>query len=202
VTDIFTRAIPVVEPPFTGVHLLWTGPPEFIYSPGGWTIERRDSVGPLRAPSVCDVVTATQLNGAEELHLNLGTMIVSPGLWPTLALPLRATVDRLEMGVHRAGPDADLLLIESAEPLPLGGDVSLAMFRLGFGGAESIQPVFVVLDDSQTRALVIPVGATAPIALTPGQYRLGFSLDRARYRASTQDAQSNLSQAASLVLTL
>jgi hypothetical protein len=81
-TDIFTRAIPVVEPPVIGVHLIWTGPPQFIYSPGGWRIERRDSVGPLRAPSTCDVVSATQLNGAEELHLTLGAMVVAPGLWP------------------------------------------------------------------------------------------------------------------------
>jgi len=66
----------------TGVHLIWTGPPEFIYSPGGWRIERRESLGPLHTPSTCDVVTATQLNGAEELHLTLGTMVVAPGLWP------------------------------------------------------------------------------------------------------------------------
>jgi hypothetical protein len=75
------------------------------------------------------------------------------------------------------------------------------MFRRGAGGAQSIQPV-VVLDDSQSRALVIPMGATAPIALAPGQYRLGFSLDRVRYRASTPDTDSNLRQAASLVLTV
>jgi hypothetical protein len=64
------------------VHLLWTGPPEFIYSPGGWRIERRDSLGPLHIPSSCDIVTATQLSEAEELQLNLGTMVVAPGLWP------------------------------------------------------------------------------------------------------------------------
>jgi len=91
-----------------------------------------------------------------------------------LAIPLRATVDRLEISIHRTGQNADLLLIESPEPLPLGGDVSVSMFRRGAGGAESIQPVVVVLDDSQSRALVIPMGATAPIALAPGQYRLGL----------------------------
>ena len=81
-TDIFTRAIPVVEPPAKGVHLIWTGPPQFIYSPGGWRIERRDSLGPLHTPSDCDVFTASGLNGVEELRLLLGVMIVSQGLWP------------------------------------------------------------------------------------------------------------------------
>lgn len=72
----------MIEPPATGVHLIWRGPPEFIYSPGGWRIERRDSLGPLRTPSVCDVVTATGLKGTEELRLNLGVMVVAQGLWP------------------------------------------------------------------------------------------------------------------------
>ena len=72
----------MVEPSVKGVHLMWTGPPEFIYSPGGWRIERRNSLGPLHTPSVCDVVTATQLKGAEELRLNLGVMIATAGIWP------------------------------------------------------------------------------------------------------------------------
>ena len=121
----------------------------------------------------------------------------------TLALPLRASVDRLEISIHRAGQNSDLLLIESPEPLPLGGDVSPAMFRQGTGGFESIQPIFVVPDDSQSRALVIPMGPGGlPIALTPGKYRLAFRLDRVRYRASTPDPNSNLRQAASLILAL
>jgi hypothetical protein len=31
--DIFTKGIPVVEPPVTGVHLIWSGPPEFLFAP-------------------------------------------------------------------------------------------------------------------------------------------------------------------------
>ncbi len=72
----------MVELPVKGVHLIWSGPPEYIYSPGGWRIERRNSLGPLHTPSVCDVVTATLLKGAEELRLDLGVMVVAQGLWP------------------------------------------------------------------------------------------------------------------------
>ena len=81
-TDVFTRAIPVVEPTVTGVHLMWVGPPEFLFAPGGWRIERRVSAGPLHVPSICDVVTESTLKGAEELRLNLGTMIVASGRFP------------------------------------------------------------------------------------------------------------------------
>jgi hypothetical protein len=120
-----------------------------------------------------------------------------------LALPLRASTDRLEISIHRAGQNADLLLVESPEPLPLGEDVSLGMFRELNGGFESIQPIVVVPDASRSRALVIPMGAGAtPIALTPGKYRLVFTLDRVRYRSSTPDTDSNFRQGVPLVLTL
>jgi hypothetical protein len=112
-----------------------------------------------------------------------------------LALPLRATVDRLEISTHRGAQGVDLFLIESPEPLPLGGDVSLGMFREGTGGFESIQPIIVVLDKSQCRSLVIPMGAG-------GGYRCGFWLDRARYRASAPDNDSNLRQSASLAFSM
>ncbi len=41
--DIFTNAVPVVGSQSRGVHLAWLGPATFIYAPGGWTIERRQS---------------------------------------------------------------------------------------------------------------------------------------------------------------
>ncbi len=121
----------------------------------------------------------------------------------SLALPLRATVDRLEICVHRDQQGGDLLLIESPEPLPLGGDVTVTMFREGSGGFESIQPIIIVSDASQCRSLVIPIGfGGTPIALGPGTYRIGFSLDRVRYRASTPDTDSNLRQTESLILSV
>ncbi len=94
-------------------------------------------------------------------------------------------------------------MIESPEPLPLGGDVTVTMFREGSGGFESIQPIIIVSDASQCRSLVIPIGfGGTPIALGPGTYRIGFSLDRVRYRASTPDTDSNLRQTESLILSV
>jgi hypothetical protein len=80
--DIFTKAIPVVEPPVTGVHLIWSGPPEFLFAPGGWRIERRDFVGASKLKAECVSVTAAQLARSDEIALSLGTMIVAPGFWP------------------------------------------------------------------------------------------------------------------------
>jgi hypothetical protein len=36
------HAIPVVGSGATGVHLLWNGPHPWIYSPGGWRLQRRE----------------------------------------------------------------------------------------------------------------------------------------------------------------
>ena len=124
--------------------------------------------------------------------------------WITaLALPLRASVDRLEIGAHRAGQDADLLLVESPEPLPLAGDVTLQVFAQGAGGTETAVTTVVIPDNSGGRALVVPVnGGGAPSALAAGAYRLEFRLDRARYRAFAPDDDSNLRQTASVVLAV
>ena len=38
---IYATAIPQVEPPLVGVHVLWNGPGPWVYSPTGWTVQRR-----------------------------------------------------------------------------------------------------------------------------------------------------------------
>jgi hypothetical protein len=120
-----------------------------------------------------------------------------------LAMPLQTTVDRLTISAHKGTPGVDLLLIESPEPLPVGRDVSLGMFREAGGGFESIQPIIVFLDESQCRTLVIPMGSGGvPIVLAPGGYRFGFRLDRVRYRAATPDTDSNLRTGASVRFTV
>jgi hypothetical protein len=157
VTDIFTRAIPVVEPPLTGVHLIWTGPPEFIYSPGGWVIERRDHVGPLRAPSVCDVVTATRIiNGPEELHLNLGTMVVAPGLWP--------------------GPEGGPCLVCTLELLPASG---------GIHGTITISPAFLYgLRNGKATAFAGPLFGAFDLGAAPLDQLVIYLRDPAIFSAN------------------
>ncbi|MGZ9275327.1 MAG: hypothetical protein ACXW34_11365, partial [Nitrospira sp.] len=81
-SEVFVRAIPVVEAGSTGVHLAYLGPAHILYSPGGWKIERRESAGPQRIPDACETVTAAQVKRGQELHLGLGTMLFSPGVFP------------------------------------------------------------------------------------------------------------------------
>ena len=81
-SEVFVRAIPVVGPGATGVHLAWLGPPHILYSPSGWKIERRESTGAQRIPDACEIVTAAQVNRGQELHLRLGTMLFAPGTFP------------------------------------------------------------------------------------------------------------------------
>ena len=40
-TDVFSHAIPQVEPTAVGVHLLWTGPWQWVWSLDGWSIQRQ-----------------------------------------------------------------------------------------------------------------------------------------------------------------
>lgn len=35
------NALPQLEPPSSGIHLFWMGPFSWVYSPGGWNIQRR-----------------------------------------------------------------------------------------------------------------------------------------------------------------
>ena len=81
-SEVFVRAIPVVGPGSTGVHLAWLGPPQILYSPGGWKIERRESSRPQHIPDACETVTAAQVKRGQELHLRLGTMLFAPGVFP------------------------------------------------------------------------------------------------------------------------
>ena len=41
-TNVLAHAIPQVEPPAVGVHLLWTGPWQWVWSLDGWSIQRRE----------------------------------------------------------------------------------------------------------------------------------------------------------------
>lgn len=124
--------------------------------------------------------------------------------WITaLALPLRTTVERINISVHRSGQEIDLILVESPEPLPLGQDITLEIFQKGSGGTETLVSIVIKLDGSQTRALVVPVASDGTAqSIAAGEYRFQFGLDRPRYRAAVPDNDSNLRQIASLALLL
>jgi hypothetical protein len=124
--------------------------------------------------------------------------------WVTaFALPLGNALERVELSAHRHGSNADFLLIESPEPLPLGGDVTIILYRHGAGNTEILAPVIVVSDASQSRSLIVPVAAGGvPVSLAPGDYHIDFALNRSRYAASTVDGDSNYEQVAGIDFTL
>lgn len=89
-SGLYAHALPQVEPPSVGIHLLWLGPLSFGYAPGGWTIERRPSHG-TRVPSrVCDEVSGPRLELLRrnlELRTAVGTVRLTTGKWPDDGTP-------------------------------------------------------------------------------------------------------------------
>lgn len=47
------NALPQIESPATGIHLFWMGPSGWVYSPGGWNIQRRLFT---RRPARCEAI--------------------------------------------------------------------------------------------------------------------------------------------------
>ena len=52
------NAFPQVEPSGTGIHLFWMGPFSWVYSPGGWNIQRRVF---SRRPSSCEEIGTQEI---------------------------------------------------------------------------------------------------------------------------------------------
>lgn len=63
---------------------MWTGPPQFLFAPGGWAVHRRPA-GPFTfLDLVCDTVSGfvlTRLRERLELRLNIGWFRLSQGTW-------------------------------------------------------------------------------------------------------------------------
>ena len=101
------HAIPVVTPEATGVHLLWNGPREWIYSPGGWRLQRRE-LDRRRDVECVQIAGATlpQLRDARELRTAIGLALVRAGVWPASAAP----------GAPQAGSVAEVFTLELDRP--------------------------------------------------------------------------------------
>lgn len=72
---LHAHAIAQVTPSLTGIHLLWNGPHTWVYSPAGWTIERR--VFDRRFPLDCLSLTPEELarlRERRELGIRFGTL--------------------------------------------------------------------------------------------------------------------------------
>src|SRR5437870_4704248 len=97
--QLYAQAIPQVEPGAAGIHLMWLGPPSFLYSPGGWRIERRRARGQRGAATDCDDLDGGRLATlriALEERVGLGTVTLRQGSWPE-APPLPCEVFTFEL---------------------------------------------------------------------------------------------------------
>ena len=77
------HAIAQVEPPLSGIHVLWSGPHAWVYSPVGWTIERRPFE--RRFPLDCFDLTPSQLallRARHEFAMRFGTLTARLGTGP------------------------------------------------------------------------------------------------------------------------
>ena len=90
------HAIAQVEPPLSGIHLLWSGPYAWVYSPVGWMIERRPF--DRRFPLDCLDLTPSQLARLRARHvlaIRFGTLTDRTGTGPRpLALASASTIAR------------------------------------------------------------------------------------------------------------
>src|SRR5687768_8895408 len=80
---MFAHAIAQIEPPIAGVHLLWTGPQVWVFSPGGWTIQRRRHQ-PQRTAFTCagfDAAGLATLRKEREARLPFGVATLRDGNW-------------------------------------------------------------------------------------------------------------------------
>ena len=81
---LFAHAIPTLEQALRGIHLMWMGPPQFLFAPGGWELERRPAVPFLSQAPTCDEVSQAslaRLRSRLELKLTIGWMRLSTGNW-------------------------------------------------------------------------------------------------------------------------
>ena len=83
---LFAHAVPTLESPLRGIHLMWTGPTPFLYAPGGYTIERRLSGDAVTGRQTCDEVlgpSLARLRTRHEQRLTIGWIRLSASLWIT-----------------------------------------------------------------------------------------------------------------------
>jgi len=82
---LFARAVTTLKQPLRGIHLMWAGPPQFLFAPGGWKVERRPAA-PFTSDQqpTCDEVSSSRLarlRSRLELKLSIGWMRLSAGMW-------------------------------------------------------------------------------------------------------------------------
>ncbi len=89
---IFVHALAEVAPPRVGIHLQWSGPHGWVFSPPGWRIQRRLAHGRPRLD--CVALTAAELallRDRHELGIRFGVVTERLGACPVPVAPVAPT---------------------------------------------------------------------------------------------------------------
>lgn len=113
---IYVNAIPQVEPPLVGIHLLWNGPHQWVYSPAGWTVQRR----PWERRARLDCLTLTpaelaQLRTRHELRIRFGVLTDRAGDCP---LPIDLPAPESGHLASVVSSPCEIITLELDEPQP------------------------------------------------------------------------------------
>ena len=82
--SFFAHAIAQVDSSLVGIHVLWSGPFSWVYSPAGWTIQRR--LAGRKTSLDCVTLSKTDLDALRarhELRIRFGVLTDRDGIFPT-----------------------------------------------------------------------------------------------------------------------
>lgn len=110
--------------------------------------------------------------------------------WITaLRLPLVASPERVLVSRYRTAQGTIIFLVESPEPIPLAGDVSLVLERRA-GAPPSpfqVQRTRVLTSGDQRAVLIVPVNNLGVPVVVIGDVRIQLALERRRYPSTVSD---------------
>ncbi len=172
---IFANAIPQVEPPLVGIHLLWNGPHPWVYSPTGWIIQRRDWNRRLRLD--CLTLSPSELatlRARRELRIRFGALTDRAGECPTPLVaagagPTGGVILTVAMAGSRATAAAGVVASRAASA---GTAASFAASTIGLPTGCEIITLELDLPQSYVRVFADAHGSFA-VALRDGKVVAG-----------------------------
>lgn len=149
---VVAHAIAQVDGERRGIHVLFSGPPGWIYAPDGWDIERRVWQRP-DGPRVCaDLKDAalSELRRERELETPIGIATLRPGTWVHPATGIPGTADVLTIDLT-----TPTTLATVAMPGPNWTAYGLRAGKVVAGGPAQTLPGQVILTASAIDSVVV-----------------------------------------------